>query len=93
MTMPHSAPHHRARHSPPRAGSAARGYDYRWQQYRISFLHTHPVCSRCEEAAIVVDHIVPHRGDVDLFWDEENHQPLCKPCHDKKTATEDSQWV
>lgn len=24
-----------------------------------------------------------------LFWDEANWQPLCKPCHDQKTARED----
>ena len=36
--------------------------------------------------ATVVDHIVPHRGDHALFWDEQNWQPLCKSCHDKKTG-------
>jgi len=39
--------------------------------------------------ATVVDHITPHRGDWDLFWDSSNWQPLCKPDHDHKTATED----
>ena len=39
--------------------------------------------------ATVVDHIVPHRGDRKLFWDEKNWQPLCKRCHDTKTLTED----
>ena len=39
--------------------------------------------------ATVVDHIVPHRGDPQLFWDESNWQPLCKACHDHKTGTED----
>ena len=39
--------------------------------------------------ATVVDHIVPHRGDQKLFWDQNNWQPLCKSCHDKKTLTED----
>ena len=39
--------------------------------------------------ATVVDHIIPHKGDQKLFWDTRNWQPLCKPCHDKKTATED----
>jgi 5-methylcytosine-specific restriction protein A len=38
----------------------------------------------------VVDHIVPHRGREQLFWDESNWQALCKPCHDKKTGEEDS---
>jgi len=43
-------------------------------------------------AAGVVDHIVPHKGDADLFWQRTNWQPLCKPCHDRKTATEDGGW-
>ena len=38
--------------------------------------------------ATVVDHIIPHKGDMDIFWDEDNWQPLCKRCHDQKTATE-----
>jgi len=36
--------------------------------------------------ATVVDHIVPHRGDPILFWDEKNWQPLCKDCHGVKTG-------
>ena len=39
-------------------------------------------------AATVVDHVVPHRGDPELFWDETNWPPACKPCHDAKTARE-----
>jgi 5-methylcytosine-specific restriction endonuclease McrA len=30
----------------------------------------------------VVDHITPHQNNPELFWQEENHQPLCKHCHD-----------
>jgi len=30
----------------------------------------------------VVDHIVPHRGDQELFRDPANWQALCKLCHD-----------
>lgn len=39
--------------------------------------------------AKVVDHIKPHRGDKELFWDSTNWQSLCKRHHDIKTATED----
>jgi 5-methylcytosine-specific restriction protein A len=50
-----------------------------------------PLCVDCKTAdlltaANVVDHIVPHRGDMNLFWSEDNWQPLCKRCHDLKTA-------
>ena len=30
----------------------------------------------------VVDHIVPHRGDAALFWDEGNLQVVAKAYHD-----------
>ena len=36
----------------------------------------------------MVDHIIPHKGNLELFWDEDNLQALCKPCHDRKTAKE-----
>ena len=36
----------------------------------------------------VVDHIDPHRGDDQKFWDEENLQSLHKSCHDLKTRHE-----
>ena len=39
--------------------------------------------------ATVVDHITPHKGNKDIFWDESNHQSLCIRCHNKKTATKD----
>ena len=47
------------------------------------------MCKLPNAPASVVDHIKPHKGDYDLFWDEANHQALCKRCHDIKTATED----
>lgn len=41
--------------------------------------------------ATVVDHIRPFRGDWSLFVDPNNHQSLCKSCHDRKTATEQAE--
>lgn len=69
-------------------------YNSKWSKARKIFLKAHPFCVRCKAEerlvkATVVDHIVPHRGDETLFWDEGNWQPLCKKCHDKKTMTED----
>ena len=69
-------------------------YNSKWNRVRKIFLIAHPFCVRCKSEgrlvkATVVDHIVPHRGDKALFWDEGNWQPLCKKCHDKKTMTED----
>ena len=74
-----------------RGGADARGYDTRWRKARKAFLQLHPLCAECMKEgkltpATVVDHIVPHRGDPRLFWDEKNWQPLCKDCHDRKTG-------
>lgn len=69
-------------------------YGRRWKNYAHGFLLEHPLCIRCERAgrvqpANVVDHIQPHKGDENLFWDPGNHQSLCKKCHDRKTYSED----
>lgn len=62
----------------------------RWQKLRRVVIAAHPVCQVCGKAAAdTVDHIVPHRGNPDLFWDIGNLQALCKQCHDKKTWTEE----
>ena len=70
-----------------KASSTQRGYGYAWQQARLVHLSAHPLCAYCERddrvtAASVVDHIIPHRGDMKLFWDRSNWQSLCRPCHD-----------
>lgn len=81
-------------HAGDRAGAAGRGYDSRWRKARARYLKAHPLCVRCRQEgkyvrATVVDHIKPHRGDAELFWDESNWQALCKHHHDVKTMTED----
>lgn len=62
-------------------------YNSRWRKARETFLAQHPLCVMCQKdggltPAMVVDHIQPHRGDSQLFWDSSNWQPLCKRCHD-----------
>ena len=42
------------------------------------------------KAAEVTDHIIPHEGDTELFWDQSNWQPLCKHCHDSIKAKEEA---
>lgn len=71
-----------------------RGYDSKWVKARAGYLLHHPLCAECLKqgittAATVVDHIVPHKRDMKLFWDLTNWQSLCKACHDAKTARED----
>jgi len=42
-------------------------------------------CGRttADTSQLVADHREPHRGDEALFWDIDNLQTLCKPCHDR----------
>ncbi len=85
------APLHRA----DRESATKRGYNSKWAKARKKYLQHHPLCAECMRQgklteATVVDHIKPHRGDQQLFWDESNWQPLCKSCHDKKTWNEDA---
>lgn len=74
-----------------RGSAHQRGYTYRWQQARIDHLRQHPLCAHClldgvTALATVVDHIVPHRGDLNLFWQKDNWQSLCARHHQIKTA-------
>lgn len=78
-----------------RRGSAhERGYGKRWQAARAGWLREHPLCAEHERQGLIaagneVDHIIPHRGDMTLFWQRSNWQTLCKACHSSKTARED----
>ena len=50
--------------------------------------------AHCGNLAEVADHIKPvksGRTDAEreqLMWDASNHQPICKPCHERKSAKE-----
>ncbi len=77
-----------------RKTSAQRGYGSAWQRARKAYLLAHPLCVMCQEEgrttpAEVVDHVIPHKGDPDLFWDQENWQALCKRHHDAAKQMED----
>ena len=82
-----------------RGTSYQRGYDAKWRKAREYFLSQNPLCVMCQQQgritpANVVDHIQPHKGNQDLFWDEANWQALCQSCHNSKTAKEDmGQWL
>jgi hypothetical protein len=34
-----------------------------------------------EAPATVVHHKQPHKGNYDLFWNEDNWEAVCAPCH------------
>jgi 5-methylcytosine-specific restriction protein A len=80
-----------------RRGTAAeRGYVWRWRNPNKTgaadrFIANNPLCADCLKqgrvtAARDVDHIIPHKGDQELFWDETNWQSLCGDCHKRKTG-------
>jgi 5-methylcytosine-specific restriction protein A len=74
-----------------RPSSTARGYGPRWRACRAQYIKEHPLCVnfiRCSGLTTVVDHIKPVSQGGD-FWDPKNHQPMCEPCHNSKTARED----
>lgn len=64
-----------------------------WERASRRRLAEFPFCAECQrngrtEAATVTDHIIPHRGNLDLFWDAKNHQSLCESCHGVKSRSE-----
>ena len=86
---------HKALHPEAVRSATSRGYDSKWQRASKAHLREHPLCEECLKRgkytqATAVDHRVPHRGDHKLFWDRSNWRSLCKPCHDRKTGSEDS---
>jgi 5-methylcytosine-specific restriction protein A len=67
-------------------------YGREWRERKARFLAKNALCVTClaesgrTVAAYAVDHIVPHKGNEKLFWDETNWQPLCEFHHNQKTA-------
>jgi 5-methylcytosine-specific restriction protein A len=86
-----------------RGSRQARGYGNRWARRAALFRVRYPLCgmrpgdqapvmSKCFDEHRVtlgeqVDHVVPHRGNDALFWDElGNWQTLCRACHTRKSG-------
>lgn len=68
-----------------RPNASQRGYDSKWQRESKAFLalpqNSHCACG-CGRIANMVDHMIPHRGDMRLFWSRSNWQPMASsPCH------------
>jgi len=67
----------------------------RWQRLRERIRHRDGVCVICASNGKTtpgddVDHIVPVK-DGGAAWAESNLQFLCRECHKRKTAAEESQ--
>lgn len=70
-----------------------RGYSAVWDKQAKNYLRRNPLCRICNRVKITkqakqVDHIIPHKGDASLFWDQDNWQGLCDRCHLRKTKRE-----
>lgn len=95
-----AAPHPGGRRCP-RALERRRAYDRarggrlygtrRWRDFRRAWLLANPACVKCGKPASLVDHVVPHRGDPELFWRTGNHQSLCDHCHNSTKKCEENQ--
>jgi 5-methylcytosine-specific restriction endonuclease McrA len=82
-----------------RPNTGQRGYDAKWQRYRLEFIRhwvqTHgPYCAACGgpidfAKQTHVDHIDGHDGQDDpKFWSYSNLQVLHMGCHTSKTNRE-----
>ena len=65
----------------------------RWRTIREAQLSKSPFCVRCAEdgqtvAATVADHVVPHKGDLELFYFGEL-QSLCYRHHNSDKQSEE----
>lgn len=81
-----------AKHQRRHGNTTQRGYGHVWRKLRTQILQRDDyLCVSCRAAgrlvpATDVDHIVPKsQGGTDT---PDNLQSLCKPCHRRKTATE-----
>jgi len=90
--MPYAAKTLKQRQPRAKEYRGSREYDKsRWKKARIAYLKQNPLCVECAnagtvEAANVVDHIIPHRNDMGIFWDVSNWQSLCTMHHNQKTG-------
>lgn len=70
-----------------RRGSAReRGYTAEWDVASDAHRRVHPLCVGCEAVGVIrlatiTDHVIPHKGDMDLFWDRSLWQSSCEWHH------------
>ena len=64
-------------------------HSIRWR--KLSDLHKakFPLCAEClkqsrDTPVYLTDHIIPHEGNAQRFWDWDNLQSLCNICHEEK---------
>jgi 5-methylcytosine-specific restriction protein A len=64
----------------------------RWRKLKSEHLKEHPYCCKCgiskNEISLQVHHIIPPRGNEELFFDENNLTSICPVCHKIITTRE-----
>lgn len=64
-----------------------------WKNLRQITLIRFPACTRCLPERVtpstVADHIEPHRGNPELFWNPDNLTGLCATCHNSAKSREE----
>lgn len=66
----------------------------RWRKIRALHVASHPLCAYCLKRGDitpvdVVDHVEPHRGDMERFWNG-SLQSLCHTCHSSVKQREEA---
>jgi 5-methylcytosine-specific restriction endonuclease McrA len=92
-------------HADGQGSSGQRNVDAPWQRWyrtarwfalrKLVLVRDAFTCRKCGRlegttSKLVCDHIVPHRGTAELFWDEGNCQTLCVSCHNKGKQAEEA---
>jgi 5-methylcytosine-specific restriction enzyme A len=85
-------------HDRDRGSAWSRGYDANWQRARLVHLSESPVCVCCQANGVIVpatmvDHVVPHKGNPDVFWNKADWQSLCDWCHKAIKASVEYSWL
>lgn len=102
LTREGPCPAHRRQREQARGSFRQRGYSSAWDRAAAYFRMRYPLCgmrpggrkpvmSECYDdgratPAYQTDHVKPHKGNMELFWDEhDNWQSLCRACGARKS--------
>lgn len=63
----------------------------KWRRISEGYLKKNNLCAHCKARGIyapseLVDHIIELEDNWDLRYTSSNFQPLCRSCHNRKTA-------
>jgi 5-methylcytosine-specific restriction protein A len=75
-----------------RPSARQRGYDSKWERESKAFLALpqNRLCAcGCGRAADMVDHKIAPKGDMRLFWDRSNWQPMARGCNSRKAVLQE----